>query len=549
MHPSQDTHIQIAQLLRFVLRRKGIILLAVVTTVCASWVAVSLIPPGYQSSATIMIRDRETLSRQVEDVMGGVQKTRVYGDEEKRVTQTAGRIRSFPFLERVVKTLRMTESPEIQGEARKAQKQNPGKSLDEIATRMLVERIRDRIDIRSRGAGIIEIMVSDPEPQTAQLLAKWISELFIDITTSKELEQIRSVRRFGDEQLRIYEQELKTAEDELEFYQRNLVENSLVNGIVGKENLITAENVHGQLLEEVRNSEVNIATLGRKATALGFSAPFSRILEDPDVAQLSADLTSAMDRQVQKQVTTGDAEVAESSVTALRNALYQGVHKRVREIYPEFSANVHDAVTSYAFTWFDVESRKKTASNLKRHINEFRRQVRDNPGNEIELTKLQDRVDEKRRLLESFRAQTVASDVSQAVEATSLGEKIEILDPAQVPLDPSSPNKKKILAMALIMGPILGLGLAFLIETMDPTLRSLADIQRVAPEAVLGVVPLLGAVPRRRGALRRHWVPVTMAVLILFTVTAYSLRTTVFNDWTLGDGAVLAVDPEASAGK
>ena len=103
--------------------------------------------------------------------------------------------------------------------------------------------------------------------------------------------------------------------------------------------------------------------------------------------------------------------------------------------------------------------------------------------------------------------------------------------------------------MALIMGPVLGLGLAFLAEAIDPTLRTIAEIQRIAPETVLGTIPLLSQMPIHHGPFRRRWVPLTVAAVILLTVTVFSLRAAYFSKWTLGGSPVTAVDPEGKASK
>ena len=66
---------------------------------------------------------------------------------------------------------------------------------------------------------------------------------------------------------------------------------------------------------------------------------------------------------------------------------------------------------------------------------------------------------------------------------------ISILESAQAASTPSSPNARKVLAMSLGLGLVLGAGLALLRDQMDHRLRSAAEISEVLGLPVVGVVP------------------------------------------------------------
>jgi len=172
----------------------------------------------------------------------------------------------------------------------------------------------------------------------------------------------------------------------------------------------------------------------------------------------------------------------------------------------------------------DLESNAGAAQFLRLAMDDFQHQVQSEPGKQIESGRLEAEVETNRKLLQSFDAQLVASDVSQAMEMTKLGLQIEILDPAQTPLAPVRPDRTKILLSALFLGPLLGLALSFLGETMDSTLRSRDEFARVFPEPILGATPLLSKVPTRRGRVRRYWIPATASALIVLTVVFFISR-------------------------
>jgi succinoglycan biosynthesis transport protein ExoP len=75
----------------------------------------------------------------------------------------------------------------------------------------------------------------------------------------------------------------------------------------------------------------------------------------------------------------------------------------------------------------------------------------------------------------------------------------EIVSPAVVPTSPSIPNYPRNLALALTVGLILGVGIAFLRERLDDRLAGREEF-----EEVLGA-PILGIVPKRSGTRKRNW--------------------------------------------
>jgi hypothetical protein len=212
----------------------------------------------------------------------------------------------------------------------------------------------------------------------------------------------------------------------------------------------------------------------------------------------------------------------------------------------EQSTQVRDDLCRSVFSTLDHQSHSQTAGFLEAAISDFKRQAQSEPRDEMELARLQSEVTTNRELLNSFRAQLVASDVTQAAETTNLGLRIEILDPPQLPLAPSSPNRMMILIAALALGPILGIGVALASEIMDTTLRSLADFERVFRGPVLGTTPLLSRVPAQQVRIRRYWVPATVTVIVLVTAAFLLTRENLLRDFVAVGQTVRAIDPKDS---
>jgi len=66
---------------------------------------------------------------------------------------------------------------------------------------------------------------------------------------------------------------------------------------------------------------------------------------------------------------------------------------------------------------------------------------------------------------------------------------VEIVDPARPGLRPVRPNKPLNIALGVIIGLVVGVGLAFFIEYLDTSVKTIDDVERTLGAPVLGVIP------------------------------------------------------------
>ncbi len=80
--------------------------------------------------------------------------------------------------------------------------------------------------------------------------------------------------------------------------------------------------------------------------------------------------------------------------------------------------------------------------------------------------------------------------IMQEVSGTYDGfDNIEILDQAQLPLTPSGPNRMLYLAIGIIIGGVTGVGIIFVTEMMDKTIKTHKDIEQKLKLRVLATIP------------------------------------------------------------
>jgi protein tyrosine kinase modulator len=91
-----------------------------------------------------------------------------------------------------------------------------------------------------------------------------------------------------------------------------------------------------------------------------------------------------------------------------------------------------------------------------------------------------------------------ASAMSQSLNQQQQGEQFRVLDPANLPAGPSFPNRPLFALGGLGGGLAAGLGLAFLLEMQDKSLRTERDVEFALRLPVLAMVPAIEPVAGRR---------------------------------------------------
>ena len=136
----------------------------------------------------------------------------------------------------------------------------------------------------------------------------------------------------------------------------------------------------------------------------------------------------------------------------------------------------------------DLEVARIKEAKLSGLISDQQDRMRSLSGKAFELAKLERDVAANRRLYESFLTRFKESDVSQDYRMSN----VRLIDPAQTPLSPVRPNREQIVIGALMVGLVLGVGLALVRQFLDRTVKSPDDV-----EAHVGL-PVLGSVMRTR---------------------------------------------------
>ncbi len=88
-------------------------------------------------------------------------------------------------------------------------------------------------------------------------------------------------------------------------------------------------------------------------------------------------------------------------------------------------------------------------------------------------------------------ANAVAKDFIRQVVVIMKVENVQVVDPAIAPVAPVKPRPKLNMAVAGVLGIMVGVGLAFILEYLDNTVKSPEDVRRYLDLPVLGTIPVI----------------------------------------------------------
>ena len=67
------------------------------------------------------------------------------------------------------------------------------------------------------------------------------------------------------------------------------------------------------------------------------------------------------------------------------------------------------------------------------------------------------------------------------IASTMVAGTVGVIDPPEAPFDPYLPKPLLFWALSGVMGLFLGVGMAFIVEYMDRSIKTTEDVERVVP--------------------------------------------------------------------
>jgi capsular polysaccharide biosynthesis protein len=93
------------------------------------------------------------------------------------------------------------------------------------------------------------------------------------------------------------------------------------------------------------------------------------------------------------------------------------------------------------------------------------------------------------------QSMSLANQLAKSLKEVSVqikkSDNVQILDPAQLPTSPDNPKPLLNMAIAFFLGLMVSVGIVFLLEYLDNTIKTPDDIEKLLGIPVIGTIPLI----------------------------------------------------------
>lgn len=164
----------------------------------------------------------------------------------------------------------------------------------------------------------------------------------------------------------------------------------------------------------------------------------------------------------------------------------------------------------------EVESRRRAIGELQQQIEQYQARLNMMPMREQQLASLTRDYEQSRKSYEQLLAKRDESEMATNLETRKEGEQFQVLDPANLPQRPDSPDRLKLSLIGLVAGLVFGMASLAGSEALDNRIYAREEIEKIVPAPVLAEIPPLPTQPEERR--QRGW-----SLLQMIALTAIGL--------------------------
>ena len=348
--------------------------------------------------------------------------------------------------------------------------------------------LRNRINVNiGRKDDIITVSFKSPYPEEAAQIVNSLVDSYVNYYSSSKKNTVSEV-------LKILQKEKIKRDAELSETFTKLLEFTKTNGVVSFDN--SSGNVVLERLNKLSSAltETQLAELNAKAD---FEAVKS-MADDPDKVRQFAGASAGAnafvfgnDRETQLRSELRDAELEMENILSYCTEDHPSV-LAIKNKIDRIKQELNDQNKQFADAFIEVaqlrwQTAKQREDELLNSFSDQRKAAQDQGVKAAEYAALQSELKRAERVCEILDNRIKDLNVTEDTGALN----IRILEVARPASSPSEPQKARILTMAIALGLIFGICMAFLRDWMDYRLHSSEEITALLNVPVLGEVPAI----------------------------------------------------------
>jgi succinoglycan biosynthesis transport protein ExoP len=477
--PAQDSVLR--EYLRTLIKRKWVILTSVVAIFTVVAIATLRSTPIYDASGSIAINKLDPAMINFKDSAGngGVD----YYDPTDLDTEVRI-LRSDLLALQVIRQLNLDKRPEFGGNG---QPSSSSLGLTTDALQPDSARISDLLgnfkgNLRVSlipNTRVIEIHYLSADKELAPRVVNTLADTYVEQNFKTRFESTMQASDWLSKQLVDLQMKVETSQEALVKYQKK----HEILGIDEKQNIITAKldelNKELTSAESARMEKESVYRLvqsgDQDTTAVATSA---------DTGSGSGSASSFLLQKLREQ--EADLKIQVAQLSTQFGPSYPKVaqlNSQLKEVDAQILIEVKKVVSRVRGDFLASQQRE---SMLRAALERQKQEANQLNESAIEYSQLKRDVETYRTLYEGLMEKLKEAGVTAGLRSNN----IRTVDRARVPTAPAEPNIPRNLSFALALGLTTGIGLAFLLEGIDNTVRTPEQAQAISALPSLGMIPL-----------------------------------------------------------
>jgi uncharacterized protein involved in exopolysaccharide biosynthesis len=438
-----------------VLRHRWRTVVAVFVLTVASAVVFTLQQtPIYQGVATVIIEPETPKVVNIPEVTNDKAGLPDYYATQYKILQ------SRPVIDGMIKRLKLKERmPRVGGS------DDPYASLVWGRNGLTIEPVKN--------TRLVQIKFDDPDPALAMEIANGVAEQYVKYDLQVKQGEAQTATVWLNEQIELLRTKAQQSSNALQAYQAKADLLGLQDQRqITQAKLIDFNRAYLEAQGQRLSSESKLRELTRIARDPAGSDTISTVINDPLIQKLK---TEASDLQIERSKLSQIYRAKHPDILQLEAQIKQ-VNQRLGE---ELQKLVRAVETEAKI----ARAREET---LLGNMNALRREARALNEREAQAFSLQRDKDSVEELQATVLKRLKETGLTSVLTASN----IRLVEPATLPTYPIKPRTQLIWILSTICGLALGVGVAFLSDSLDTRVRTPADIERALGVPILGVVPV-----------------------------------------------------------
>lgn len=470
MTDSTEVKLHFLDYWRVIRSRMGIILLAFLLTMVTAGVTVYFVPRQYYSKVSMEVKPDENRI----GIFEGSQGSRSTAADPRFVATQFNVIQQKEILYPVIQNLNLAKKWAVAGV--------------KLPEEQAFIRLRKMLDIREiRNTEMIEIGVYSTDPKEAAEIANTIAVVYQDRRRNDQLQMVsRGLSQLEEE----VNKQRKKVEEASEAAAKLRVELGIIDQ--DPETMGNAGDIETQT---VRANETQVDEARLKTAELQTQMEQIEKMK-PEEIMAGLNLLQIPDLTVQKLLPLYQDTLVDEQ--RLSNAGLGPNHPKLRalratkEVYEQQLTDQINAIRKTLATRLQIA--ETTQAELEKRATAARKLFTERKNQTNDYIVAKNQYVQAKKILEAAE-QRLSTERMQLNITTNPAKIWEKAEPA---LAPAKPNVPAYIALAAFVGIVVGVGLAFFLEYLDTSVKTLEDVEKFLE------VPVLAVIPKNVGLLMKH---------------------------------------------